>query len=85
MAFIGIFLVMLIFLLACIAIFVGLATAISLGLVALISGIILTAKGTEVVGKSKKKIFGITLIVVALGMIIPFGILMFKFVSMFLG
>ena len=59
MAFIGVLLLSLIFLVLFLAVVCGIIFLIGLGLVSLIGGIILTVTGTAVTAKSKKKMLGI--------------------------
>ena len=74
MAFMGILLIDLILLALLFAVAVGVIVLIAMALTALISGIILTVKGNKLEGKSKKKTFGIVLIIVAIAIFVPLGI-----------
>ena len=56
---------------------------ITMGLTALIGGIILTVKGNKLEGKSKKRVFGIVLLVMSAMVLIPVGIGVYKVFMMY--
>lgn len=74
MAFIGILLVFLLFLAAVCAVIAALLGIGGVGIASIISGIVLTAKGDQSYGKSKKKTIGILLLIIGVIVIILAGI-----------
>ena len=83
MAFIGILIADIIIFVLLIAVVCGTVALTVWGVAAIISGIVLSRKGSEAAARSKKKIIGIGLIVAGTAVFIPVGYLALRILQMF--